>query len=59
MYSPGGGAAFDANAKIDTAQMSKNRFMYKSSKTIYAGGKILQIGCRNGSLDPQSADFCA
>src|SRR5438477_11712661 len=28
MYSPDGGdAAFDANAKIDTAQMSKSRFM--------------------------------
>ena len=60
MYSPDDGdAAFDANAKIDTAQMSKSRFIIQRQETIYAGRKILQIGCRGGSPQPQSADFCA
>src|SRR5260370_18268665 len=45
MYSPDGGdAACDANAKIDTAQMSKSGFIIQRQETIYAGRKILQIG---------------
>jgi hypothetical protein len=60
MYSPdGGGDAFDANAKIDTAQMSKSRFIIQRQETIYAGRKILQIGVGDGCPQPQSAEFCA